>query len=312
MNRSTFPVQPNSLVTYRPGTGDDSYDVFLIFEKTLANMLQRAGSNVPTSIADPEALANMWEERQSLYIHLAQTADQFWVAEKEGQMIGFARSIVRAGVRQLTELFVLPDQQSGGVGRELMARTFPLGDTAYRLIIASADPRAQVLYLKSGIYPRFPVYYFGRQPENVRMVTDLIFEPISSSPEIIGILGKVDETVLGYRRDVDHTWLMEDRQGYIYHRDDQPVGYGYLGGRNGPFALLDVDDFPAVLAHAENLAVASGREHFGVEVPMVNRVVVDYLLARGFRLDLLMAVMMTNEPFGRFENYILTSPPFFN
>jgi len=34
-------------------------------------------------------------------------------------------------------------------------------------------------------------------------------------------------------------------------------------------------------------------------------------LKRGFRLDKFMAVLMSDVPFGRFENYILTSPPFF-
>ena len=44
---------------------------------------------------------------------------------------------------------------------------------------------------------------------------------------------------------------------------------------------------------------------------MINQVAVDYLLGRGFWMDAFMAVMMTDRPFARFENYILTSPPFF-
>ena len=43
---------------------------------------------------------------------------------------------------------------------------------------------------------------------------------------------------------------------------------------------------------------------------MINRDVVDYLLARGFRIDSFVAIMMNDGPFGRFENYIVTSPPF--
>lgn len=301
----------NTPVTYRPGTNADSYAIFMIFEQTLADLLQRMGSHTPTSIADPEALARMWEERRSLYIHLARTAERFWVAEKEDRVIGFSRSIVHGSVRELTELFVLPGQQSGGVGRELITRVFPLDEVEHRSIIATADFRAQALYLKSGVYPRFPIYYFGRKPEAISISSDLTFEPMSTSPEILETLGRLDETLLGHRRDVDHNWLIEDRRGYIYRRDGHPVGYGYLGVRNGPFALLDADDFPAVLAHAESQAATNGQEHYGVEVPMVNQAAVDYILARGFRLDTLMAVMMTNKPFGKFENYILTSPPFF-
>jgi hypothetical protein len=75
--------------------------------------------------------------------------------------------------------------------------------------------------------------------------------------------------------------------------------------------LLDAGDFPAVLAHAESDAAKQGRDHFGIEVPMVNQAVVDYVLARGFRMDSFFAVLMNDAPLGRFENTILTSPPFF-
>lgn len=84
------------------------------------------------------------------------------------------------------------------------------------------------------------------------MTTDLVFEPTTASPESLEILGSLDRSLLGYRRDVTHTWLLGDRQGYVYYRDDRPVGYGYVGARNGPFALIDDRDFPAVLAHAES------------------------------------------------------------
>jgi hypothetical protein len=301
----------NAQVTYRPGTDTDSYAVFAVFEQTLVDLLGRMGSNTLTHRTDPEALARMWKERRSLYTHLAHTSDQFWVAERNDRLIGFSRSIVRDDMRELTELFVLPGQQSGGVGRELMTRAFPLNGGERRSIIATSDSRAQTLYLKYGVYPRFPVYYFGRRPEPVNVTSDLVFAPISASPDNLDIVGALDEALLGHRRDVDHAWLIHDRQGYIYHREGEPLGYGYLGVRNGPFALLEPADFPAVLAHAESQAAANGQDRFGVEVPMVNQVVVDYLLARDFRLDTFMAVMMTDKPFGRFENYILTSPPFF-
>jgi GNAT superfamily N-acetyltransferase len=203
---------------------------------------------------------------------LAQRAEAFWVAEQDGQVIGFARSILQDGVRELTELFVLPGVQSGGVGRELLARAFPANGARYRSIISSPDIRAQALYLKTGVYPRFPIYYFGRSPEAVSVTTDLGFEPISASPGNFEILASLDRSLLGYRRDVTHAWLLGDRQGYLYCRDKVPVG---------------------------------------LEVPMINRAAVDYLLARGFHMDSFMAISMSDVPFGKFENYILPSPPFF-
>ncbi|HEX6384206.1 MAG TPA: GNAT family N-acetyltransferase [Anaerolineae bacterium] len=253
----------------------------------------------------------MWEERRSLYEHLAVTAARFWLAEQDGQLVGFARSIVRDGVCQLTELFVLPGTQSAGVGRQLLARAFPVEGARRLSIIASPDMRAQVLYLRAGVYPRFPIYYFGRTPENTPPDTDLHFEPVAVSKEVLATLAEIDEAILDHRRDDDHAWLASDRQGYLYYRASRPVGYGYVGKRSGPFALLDARDFPAVLAHAESEAAARGQSHFGMEVPMINRTAVDYLLSRRFRIDAFIATLMQDKHFGRFENYIITSPPFF-
>jgi hypothetical protein len=134
---------------------------------------------------------------------------------------------------------------------------------------------------------------------------------MSVSADLLDALGEIDQQVLGHRRDVDHAWLIGDRQGYLYTRNGSPVGYGYLGIKNGPFALLDASDYPAVLAHAESQVAKIGVENLGLEVPMVNQVVVDYLLDRHFRVGSFITMMMTNKPFGNFEKYILTSPPFF-
>ena len=297
--------------TFRPGSREDSYAVFSLFEQTLADLSRRLGIGWQTSWDDPDALARMWEERRSLYEYLAGTAAHFWLAEQDGQLAGFARSIVRDGVCQLTELFVLPGTQSGGVGRELLTRAFPVKGARRLSIIASPDIRAQVLYLKAGVYPRCPIYYFHRAPEKVPIDTNLAFEPVTAAPDVLAAIAEIDSAILDHRRDEDHDWLLGDRQGYLYYRDGRPVGYGYVGKRSGPFALLDAADFPAVLAHAETEAAAQGHTHFGMEVPMINRAAVDYLLARAFRVDAFIATLMQDQPFGRFENYVITSPPFF-
>jgi hypothetical protein len=253
----------------------------------------------------------MWQERRALYEHLAHTAAHFWVAEKEGRLIGFARSILRDGLLELTEFFIRPDEQSAGLGRELLARTFPEDGARRRTLIATLDSRAQARYLKAGVYPAFPIYYFWRIPEPTTVVTDLNIEPISASPQSLEILGQLDKALLDHHREADHTWLLSDRQGYLYYRHGQPVGYGYVGLRSGPFALLNPGDFPAVLAHAESIAAAGGREHFGLEVPMVNRTAVNHLLSRGYQMDSFVALFMCDTLFGQFDRYIVTSPPFF-
>ncbi len=298
-------------VSYRPATLDDSHTVYQIFQQTMLDFGQRTGVMAITGGDDPVIMENLWKRRRPLFEHLARTAEHFWLAENDGQAVGYARSILRDGVRELTEYFVLPGKQSAGVGRELLAHAFPADGAKHRSIVATTDPRAQARYLKAGVYPRFPLYYFGRQPEAVTPATDLVFEPMTDAPETFDAARAVDVALLGHRRDIDHAFLMEDRKGFLCRRDGELVGYCYVGDRNGPIALLNEGDFPAVLGFAENQAARRGDGETGFEVPLVNKAAVDYLLKRGYQMDSFFAFFMSDEPFGKFENYLFSSPPFF-
>ena len=122
-----------------------------------------------------------------LFEHLARTAHEYWVAEEDGRIVGYARSILRDGNLELTEFFVLPAAQSACIGGELLRRTFAADapGVQHRTIIATPDVRAQVRYLKAGVVPRFPEMYWTRVPENVPLATDLTFVKASSSPETL-------------------------------------------------------------------------------------------------------------------------------
>ncbi len=303
--------QSQNPVEYRPGNAADDYDLFLILEAALADLIGRLGFTGESGGEDEAALAQLWQSKRPIYIHLRQTADQFWVAQQKGQTVGFARSVLREGVRELTELFVRPGTQSGGLGRSLIERAFPKDGASNRFIIATSDFRAQTLYLKAGVFPRFPIYLFERTPEQTPFESDLQVVPLQNEATTVATLGEIDQDVIGFRRDVDHQWFLANRRGFLYVRNGRPAGYGYVGESSGPFALLNASDFPAVLAHAESTVQAAGHNYFGLEVPMVNETAVTYLLSRNFKMDVFMAMLMSERPFGNFDRYIVTSPPFF-
>jgi GNAT superfamily N-acetyltransferase len=297
-------------IAFRPGTIDDSHTVYRVFQESILDLSQRLNVMAITGGNDDEVLAQLWESRRPLFEHLARTAYRFWIAEVDGEAVGYARSILRSGVWDLTEFFVRPGFQAAGLGRELLARVLPQEEVEHKVIIASTDTPALARYLKAGVYARFPIVYFSRSPEQVELQNDLHFVPIKEDEETLQTLAALDEQVLGHRRDVEHSWLLQERQGYLYLRHGQPVGYGYTGRYSGPFALLDAADFPAVLAHAESLAAEMG-DSFGVEVPLVNQAAVNYLMQRRYEMDNFYAFFMSDAPFGKFEHYIFPSPPFF-
>jgi GNAT superfamily N-acetyltransferase len=298
--------------TYRPGAFADTRAVYDVFAQATSDLERRMGSlEMAEKWADPAFIEEYWQRRGSLFKHLARTAAQFWVAEQNGGIIGFARSTLHDGVVELVDFFVLPGNQSTGVGRQLLERAFPRDGAYKRAIIASTDIRALSRYLKSGVYPRFPLYYIFREPRPVEIETDLEFRPVTSNQETIAAFREIDQVILGFTRDEDHEFLLKDRQSYLFYRAGRLAGYGYFGQCMGPIALLDEADFPAVLARAETEAAARGEDEFGMYLPLINRAAVDYLLGRGFRMEEFTVLFMSDEPFGRFENYVITCPPFF-
>ena len=297
-------------ITYRPGTLADSYTAFEIFVQSLTDYGTRTNVMAITGGSDPQVLASLWQRRRSMFEFLARTASQFWIAERDGEAVGYARSITFDGMQELTEFFVSPHHQSAGVGSELLARAFPASGARYRTIIATLDERALYRYLKAGVYARFPIKYMYRQAQKVEVSTDLQIEAMQHEIHMEAI-NRIDKQVLGHVREPVHRWILTTRQGFVYRRKHEIVGYGYLGETgSGPFALLDENDYPAVLAHAESLMAEQGEE-FGVEAPLINRVAIQYFMERRFQLDAFTVLFMSNTPFGRLENYLCFSPIFF-
>ncbi|MGA7194781.1 MAG: GNAT family N-acetyltransferase, partial [Anaerolineales bacterium] len=210
-------------ITYRRGTLDDSQNTFDVFYQSIMELGKHLGMNPISGGNDLQALQDLWARRQSLFEHLVRTSDNFWVAEENGKVVGFARSILRDRVRQLTEFFVLPECQSAGIGRELLARAFPVDGSDHRFIIATIDGRAVRRYLKSKVYPLFPCYTFTRPAEKVNGDTDLTIEHISPSAQAMGELIRIDNAIIGFHREAEHAWLIESRQGYFYKRNKEFV-----------------------------------------------------------------------------------------
>jgi len=299
-------------ITYRKASSDDNTATFNVFLKSIVDYSERSGVEGITGGHSPEKVNHLWERRRLLWEHLTDTCDQYWLAEDEyGEVIGYARSIVRGDHRELTEFFVLPGRQSAGVGRELIARAFPK-DMPHRSIIATTDFRALARYLKTGVYPFTTELYIERVPEPVSFESELRFEVAKGTEGALQIVAEVDAQVLGFRRDADHFYLMQNRSLFLYKYKGHTVGYGYISREYcGPFALLENELFPAVLAHAETQAHRLGAERVGFETPTINTIVIDYLMSRNYRLEGFITSILSNEPFGKFENYLLTSPPYF-
>jgi GNAT superfamily N-acetyltransferase len=255
-----------------------------------------------------------WASSEPIHRLLAQIAAEWWVAEEtgSGQLVGFARSIERDGLFELTEFFVRPDVQSQGVGKALLERAFPAGRGTVRSIVATSDVRAQARYYAAGTVARFPLFTLGGAPGDPEPIPEVTAQPIDGE-RAIQAQREIELTVLGHRRSDDEIrWLLDRRRGNLYRRGDRLIGFSFLGrDGSGPMAVLEPSDLPAVLLHVEGLARSIGLERLELQVPAPNDVAIRHLMGRRYRFDSWINILMSDRPFGQFDRFIPFSPPLF-
>jgi GNAT superfamily N-acetyltransferase len=299
-------------IRYRPASPADNRALHDVFLAAISEIDRRVGSVDAVDDSDPAVREDSWNRWRSLFEHIGATVDLAWVAENDaGEIVGYARSIKRDGVRELTEFFVRPQTQGRGLGRELLGRAFPAEGSRHRTILATLELRALGRYLQTGLSARCLILYVSAAPTSNSVSTDLVPAPIGSEADL-DVLDSIDRHVLGHTRRVDHEWIIGGgREGFVFRRGDDIVAYGYVGERSGPVAALEASDTTAVLAFLESRAAERGQKEVGFWLPSVNREATAYLLGRGFRIDPFVATFFTDEPDTGLERYLVTSPPFF-
>ncbi len=298
----------SSDLRYRRATRDDAVACNALMWSSVTDLATRQGTPLGGTAEE------WWRSSEPLGRLLIDVAAEWWVAElpASGELVGFARSIERDGLFELTEFFVGPDRQSKGIGRTLIERAFPSGRGKVRSIIATSDVRAQARYYAAGTVARFPLFTFAGAPAASPSIHDLVAEPIDGA-DAIRVQRGIERRVLGHERsDTEMRWLLDRRQGHLYRRGEKHVGYSFLGpDGSGPMGALDPSDVPAILLHVEDLARSIGLEQLELQVPGLNEVAVRHLLSRGFHFDRWINFLMSDRPFGHFDRFIPFSPPLF-
>ena len=302
---------PDAEITLRRATSGDTEACYQLFMESVADLSARQGTPWDADLAD------VWVRLEPMLRLLEEHAAEWWVAEDaaSGELAGYARSVERGGLFELSEFFVRPGKQSAGVGRRLLEAAFPVGRGDVRAIIATTDVRALARYYRAGTVARFPILSLESQHPTADGTAPQgpgALEPVRASAADLIILAEIEREVLEFDRGpAETTWLLGQREGYLYLRDGRPVAMGFVGQvGSGPVAALDPNDQPAVLLHLEGRAHALGRAKLGFEVPSVNEVAMRHLLGRGYRIDTFLTLLLTSRPFGQFDRFIGFAPPF--
>jgi GNAT superfamily N-acetyltransferase len=294
---------PGPEITIRRGRPGDSRAAFDVSIAAMRDLFVRQGIEWTL---DPDEFHTQLEP---FLAHLAVTAAEWWVAEDpaDGSMIGYARSIERGGLSQLSEFFVRPGRQSAGLGRRLIQLAFPPGRGEVRVIIATTDVRAIASYYRAGTVARFPIASLGASPQAAD-AGDL--EAVRATADDDADVAAIETAVVGYPRPDDYAWLFDHREAYLYRRDGRAVGFAFSGeDGQGPIAALDPADQAPILLHVERRAHERGMANISFEVPMLNKIAMGHLLSRGFRIEPPLTLFMSSVPFGKFDRFLPFGPP---
>lgn len=168
------------------------------------------------------------------------------VAERDGEVIGFAGIIARGDLVFLTDLFVAPQTQSHGVGAALLAAILPQ-DGRTLATIGSSDPRAQALYIRAGMTPEWPDFQIHVERQRWRAANvDLggvhMIEAAPTDAELLAW----DAEISGRARPEEHEYWLEECAGtaFWFQRGGERIGYGYV--RLAPETSLQPADMAVV------------------------------------------------------------------
>jgi len=245
--------------------------------------------------------------------------DGVWVAEVDGEIVGFALSWICGELWFLAELFVAPSQQGRGVGNELLARTFEhakkVGATNKGLITFTFNIVSQGLYIRHGLLPRLPIYLVSvaRDVLADRLRGDRLDSmPIEPTASHLEILEKLDTSTLGISREKHHRYLLGDgaTKGVLLYDRSECIGYAYTSatGHVGPLAVAQVRSMGAAFRTALDLAMASSATQVSAFLPGISDAL-GVAVEHGMRITFPM-VLVAARDFGDWARYLPRNPGF--
>jgi GNAT superfamily N-acetyltransferase len=142
-------------VAFREGAVGDLHSTFALSDRTMHRIAVEQGFLQDDKRTDAD-LEAAWARHRALVEFLdAQPGRRYLVAENGKGPVAFARVVNWGSMEQLTDLFVAPDHQGRGIGRELLERIWPGDPTpdVGRLVVATGAPRDLSLYTDFGVMP---------------------------------------------------------------------------------------------------------------------------------------------------------------
>lgn len=297
-------MSSRNVVDYRPFVTSDRRRVFEMFRGSVFDFVRRIGLIGPEDEDDVDAA---WSRQGPTAVHLEETAREDWVAELDGDIVGWARSVERDGHLQLTHFFVDPSTQGRGVGRGLLERAFGV-EAEHRSVMATQNPLALGLYFRFGVEFQGQTFEIGGRPAEREPVAEVRLERSDLTEEIVAM----DSETLGFDRRIDLEFLTGDRPLFRAIQGSETVGYafGSNGSYVGPASVVKPELLPGVLAALDTEAARADVSHVRYTLPGQASAAIRWALESGHMIDPFYEVLLADISRIKFERYLMTQPGF--
>lgn len=209
-----------------------------------------------------------------------------WVAEVDGDVVGFATSSVRELMWVLATYAVLPGLQGRGIGRVLLEAAMHHGRGCLRgMLNASSDPMALRRYHSAGFTLHPQLCLSGRVERSVLPEVRHVREGVAAD---LDLMDSVDRRTRGAAHGPDHVLLSRSLRFVVIDRPGSS-GYAYVDATGSVICLAATDRRTAQALTWE--ALASSSPDAEVEIDHVHA-------ANDWAIDVAMAARLTIEAKG--------------
>lgn len=157
-----------------------------------------------------------------------------WVAEVDGELVGFATSFVRELTWCLATFAVRPGLQGQGLGKRLLDTALEHGRGCLRgMLAASGDPKAVRRYRLAGFSLHPQMFLAGTVDRSAIPVIDKVREGTAGD---VDLLDSLDRQTRGAAHGPDHQLLLAACR-LLVSDTSSGSGYAYVG-HDGSLALL--------------------------------------------------------------------------
>jgi hypothetical protein len=220
----------------------------------------------------------------------------------------------------LAQLFVDPAQQGRGIGTELLKLALEharKSGAAHKALITFTFNRvSQGLYIRHGLFPKMPIYFFGAAREQV--MAGLPEPPLSSiaiddTAAHMKRLAEIDARAVGATRAKHHRYLLNDAgtTGVMLCAGSECVGYTYIGsnGHIGPLAVTQANFLGDAFTTALKMAADRSSEKISAFVPGTCDSALSLAVNHGMRITFPM-LLMASPGYGDWTQYLPRNPGF--